>query len=47
MQRYCEQGIEVLEALYRHILDQRYSPEAFTLEHELQAIIFRQGRTGI
>ena len=47
MQRYCEQDVEVLEALYRHILDQRYSPEALALEHEFQAVIFHQERTGV
>lgn len=47
MQRYCEQDVEVLEALYRHILDQRYSPEALVLEHEFQAVIFHQERTGV
>ena len=47
MQRYCEQDVEVLEALYRHILDQRYSPEALALEHEFQQVIFHQERTGV
>ena len=47
MQRYCGQDVEVLEALYRHILDQRYSPEALALEHEFQQAIFHQERTGV
>lgn len=47
MQRYCEQDVEVLEALYRRILDQRYSPEALALEHEFQTVIFHQERTGV
>lgn len=47
MQRYCEQDVAVLEALYRHILNQRYSPEALALEHEFQTVIFHQERAGV
>lgn len=47
MQRYCEQDVEVLEKLYRHILAQQYSPEALALEHEFQKIIFQQEQSGV
>ena len=47
MQRYCEQDVEVLEALYRHILTQAYSLEALAIEHAFQAIIFQQERHGV
>lgn len=46
MQAYCEQDVEVLEALYRHILEQRASPEALALEHDFQQVIFQQERDG-
>lgn len=47
MQDYCEQDVEVLEKLYRHILDQRYAKEAMALEHEFQKVIFNQERVGV
>lgn len=47
MQAYCEQDVEVLEALYDHILSQDYSPEALALEFEFQRVIFQQERTGV
>ncbi|MEG2005392.1 MAG: DNA mismatch repair protein MutH, partial [Bilophila sp.] len=47
MQTYCEQDVEVLEKLYRHILKQAYSPEALALEHEFQQVIHRQEQTGV
>ena len=47
MQHYCEQDVEVLEKLYRHILAQQYSPEALALGHEFQKIIFQQEQSGV
>lgn len=46
MQEYCEQDVEVTEALYRHILNQRYSSEAIALEHEFQRVIWLQEASG-
>lgn len=47
MQTYCEQDVEVLEKLYRHILKQGYSPEALGLEHAFQQVIHRQEQVGV
>ena len=47
MQHYCEQDVEVLEQLYRHILSQQYSPESLALEHEFQSVIFQQEQHGV
>jgi len=47
MQEYCEQDVEVLEALYAHILKQKYHPEALALEHEFQEVIFKQEVSGV
>lgn len=47
MQEYCEQDVEVLDKLYRHILSQQYSPEALALEHAFQQVIFQQEQHGV
>ena len=47
MQSYCEQDVEVLEALYENIMDAKYSPEAIALEHEFATIIQTQEDVGV
>ena len=47
MQKYCEQDVEVLRALYEHIIGQGYSRDALALEHEFQRGIFRQEQNGV
>ncbi len=46
MQRYCEQDVEALYALWKHILSQNYSLRALALEHEFQKVIFQQEQAG-
>lgn len=46
MQDYCMQDVEVLDKLYRLILEQDYSPEALAIEHEFQKVIFQQEQDG-
>lgn len=46
MQRYCEQDVEALHALWKHILAQNYSLQALALEHEFQKVIFQQEQAG-
>lgn len=47
MQAYCEQDVEVLEALYQRILAENYSPEAIAIEHDFQEVIFKQEQNGV
>jgi hypothetical protein len=50
MQRYCEQDVEVTEALWRHFsakLDNGWSAETVDLEHETAWVIERQSAFGI
>lgn len=47
LQAYCEQDVEVLHKLYRHILKQDYSQQALELEHAFQTVIFRQEQDGV
>lgn len=47
MEDYCMQDVVVLGKLYDHILKQNYSPEALSLEHEFQEVIFRQEQAGV
>lgn len=47
MEDYCMQDVVVLGKLYDHILKQNYSPEALSLEHEFQEVIFKQEQTGV
>jgi DNA polymerase I-like protein with 3'-5' exonuclease and polymerase domains len=44
---YCKLDVEVLELLYRKILEQDYSPQALALEHDFQEIIIKQEDTGV
>ena len=46
MQRYCEQDVEALYALWKHILSRNYSLRALALEHEFQKVIFQQEQAG-
>lgn len=46
MQDYCEQDIEVTEALYRLIEAKDYSPQAIDLEHKTAFIIAQMERNG-
>jgi DNA polymerase-1 len=39
MQAYCEQDVEVTEALYKLIISKKYSAEALELEHAFQMVI--------
>lgn len=46
MQEYCEQDVEVTEALYRMVLDKDYSQQALKLEHGVAFIIAQMERNG-
>jgi len=46
MQRYCEQDVEVTEALWSLIRNQNYSEEAIRLEHDFRRVIFQQEQHG-
>lgn len=46
MQEYCEQDVEVTEALYRLVLDKHYAQQALDLEHRLAFIMAEVERNG-
>src|SRR5690625_2151295 len=46
MQEYCEQDVDVTEALWRLIESKDYSPEAMALEHRMTWILREQERNG-
>lgn len=46
MQDYCVQDVEVLERLWRHIIEQDYAQQAIELEHWVQWIACEQERRG-
>jgi DNA polymerase I-like protein with 3'-5' exonuclease and polymerase domains len=46
MQGYCEQDVEVTQALFAKIEAKNYSPTSLHLEHEFQKIIFEQEKFG-
>lgn len=46
MQDYCEQDVEVTEAVYNLILSKKYSPQALELEHMVATIIAAMERNG-
>ena len=47
MQKYCEQDVEVTEKLYKLIMGQEYSHEAFDLEFNFQEYLFDQQSNGV
>lgn len=46
MQEYCEQDVEVTEALYRLCEGKKYAPQAIQLEHDVAFIMARMERNG-
>jgi len=47
MQSYCEQDVEVTEALWNLIVSKDYSQEAIELEHRVREIIWKQEQNGV
>lgn len=47
MQKYCEQDVRVLTAMYKLFISKGYSPRAIKLEHEFQKIITIQEMNGV
>jgi len=46
MQSYCEQDVEVTEALFRKLESKAYPQQCLDLEHRVQVILARQERRG-
>ncbi|MBU4567013.1 MAG: DNA polymerase [Proteobacteria bacterium] len=47
MQSYCEQDVEVTDALWKLVLSKDYSEEAIELEHRVREIIWKQEQNGV
>ena len=46
MLEYCERDVEVTEALYNHLINIKYSPEAIDIEHKVAWICSQMERNG-
>jgi DNA polymerase I-like protein with 3'-5' exonuclease and polymerase domains len=47
MLQYCKQDVEVTHALYKKIIDQKYSQQSLKLEHDIQSACIKMMNNGI